>query len=284
MKYNTNYSMNRKKGFTLIELLMVISIISLLSSIIIPALNDSKKRARFASGQAFSSHNDQALGAEATGWWDFEEIVGNKVLDKSGNGFHGTLVGGSTLTDGAKGKALTFGNGKYVNIGAVPVFKANESFTISAWVNLTAYDTIYGFNILFQDTYKAGGVSFGVRGSSDGGNYKKFGYWADGMTPTAFYSNQVVPLNEWHHILMTWDKTTKKTRLYYDGVDKGGQNNVNSFTPLSSQPLYIGYGNNTGYFNGKIDEVRIYGQALEVSQIQELYAEGATIHSIAINQ
>jgi hypothetical protein len=266
---------------------MVISIISLLSSIIIPALNDSRKKARIANGQTFSAHNDQVLGAEATGWWDFDEIVGGKVLDKSGSGFNGTIIGTSALTTGIKGKALTFGNGNYVRVGAVPVFKANESFTISAWIYMTSYETLYGLNVINQDDYYGPtGITFGVRGPLDPSNEKKLAYWSSGMPSTVnFYAtNQVVPLNEWHHIAMTFNAEKKTTRMYYNGTDKGGKNNVLSFKPASNTNLYIGFGDGDGNFSGKIDEVRIYGQALEVSQIQELYAEGAKIHDIAINK
>ncbi len=277
--------MEKNKGFTLIELLMVISIISLLSSIIIPAVNDARKSGKIAAGRVFTSHTEQAIGAYASGWWDFEEIVGGKVLDNSGNGFNGTLVGSPTITKGIKGNALLFnGSTSYVDMGNVAVFKQNESFTISAWVYLNGYNTEYGFNVLFQDSFQAGGVSFGIRGKQDGSNYQKFGYWADGMSPNYFYSNQIVPLNEWHHILITWDKNTRKTRVYYDGVDKGGQNNVTYFTPLSSTSLRIGYGGNTGYFNGKIDEVRIYSEALSVSEIEKLYAEGSITHNLVLDK
>lgn len=42
---------NKKRGFTLIELLVVIAIISLLSSVVMASLNDSREKARIVAGE-----------------------------------------------------------------------------------------------------------------------------------------------------------------------------------------------------------------------------------------
>ena len=274
--------MNYRKGFTLIELLVVISIISLLSSIVLASLSSARTKAKLAAAQTFNAHNEQVLGASASGWWDFEQIVNGKISDNSGNNYTGTLMGGAGLASGIKGNALALVNpGQYLDIGQ-PVLNKDESFTLSAWIYMTNYETYWGTNVFNQDTFPNSGITFGTRGPNDPDNYKKFGYWSSGGLGQ-YYTDQIIPLNEWHHILFSWNKTTGKTRLYYDGVDKGGLNGYYTFTP-STEYLHLGYDANDGQFFGKIDEVRIYSEALSVSQIEKLYAEGAEKHFLAVKK
>ena len=41
-------------------------------------------------------------------------------------------------------------------------------------------------------------------------------------------------------------------------------------------------GSTSGYFNGIIDEVRIYNKALSITEIKQLYVQGAEKHNIVL--
>jgi len=85
-------------------------------------------------------------------------------------------------------------------------------------------------------------------------------------------------INEWTNIVVTDDTSTAK--MYINGklVDEGpGQNTVIS-TNLRFGTRYT----NEGYFQGLMDDIRVYEQALSSAEIQKLYAEGAEKHDLFV--
>jgi hypothetical protein len=154
-------------------------------------------------------------------------------------------------------KALDFdGTNDYVavsNHSSIPV--GNESYTIEAW--------------FYAD-------QMGTRGIVGWGNYGSFNqvtalrlhgsngirhYWwaADLDVTTGDISGA------WHHVAVTWDGTNRK--LYLDGVYKNGDQPSAHAVPNASN-FRIGSTNNSEYFDGKIDEIRIWSEARTQQEIQ----------------
>lgn len=99
----------------------------------------------------------------------------------------------------------------------------------------------------------------------------------------AALSSNSTTLNDgnWHHFatVVTTDTVTSGNNtitLYIDGVlDQGTISRNGSGYGAVAQNLRIGYTEGGGgYFNGSIDEVRIYNTALTAAQIQALYNQG----------
>ena len=84
------------------------------------------------------------------------------------------------------------------------------------------------------------------------------------------YSNSVRLLNVWYHVAGVYDAAARTLDIYVNGVRDNG---VLLGTVPSSQvnsSVNVNIGRRTGgfYFNGLIDEVRIYNRALTASDIQ----------------
>jgi hypothetical protein len=93
-------------------------------------------------------------------------------------------------------------------------------------------------------------------------------------------------LGSWHHYVFA--KTGTNYAVYIDGVPTSGTNymadsfsgftfytNVTGPSAIPSgitAPLTIGWAEGGGYFNGRLDDVRIYNRAFSASEVQELYA------------
>jgi hypothetical protein len=72
-------------------------------------------------------------------------------------------------------------------------------------------------------------------------------------------------LNVWTHIAVTYDGAT--LRLYRNGAQIGSRAQTGNIA-VGNQPLRIGGNNVSGeFFNGLIDEVRVYNRALSAAEI-----------------
>jgi hypothetical protein len=81
---------------------------------------------------------DLAL-ARPVGQWRFDEGQGAQAWDSSGQGNHGTILGGVAWGTGQSGSALRFnGVDTCVQIGDRPSLRMSDALTISTWVNPSA--------------------------------------------------------------------------------------------------------------------------------------------------
>lgn len=89
-------------------------------------------------------------------------------------------------------------------------------------------------------------------------------------------SNTLV-LNTWQHVAMTWSAADNITRLYHNGVEVSyakKEVGTGSILDDTTHPFLIGTRGNLSpetFFNGLIDEVRLYGQALSAQEVWGLY-------------
>ena len=84
-------------------------------------------------------------------------------------------------------------------------------------------------------------------------------------------------MNKWQHIGMTWSRTTNRTRLYHNGSEvqySTQEIGTGSVLDDTTYPFTIGARGALGeatFFNGLMDEVRLYGYALTEEQIRDIY-------------
>ncbi len=89
-------------------------------------------------------------------------------------------------------------------------------------------------------------------------------------------SKKKVPLNEWHHVALTYDgsRYAEGVKLYVDGEPWEWEvqlDDLNNPRPLARQPVKIGAGGGPqNRFKGPIDEVRIYSRDLTAAEVAVL--------------
>src|SRR6185295_7336602 len=84
------------------------------------------------------------------------------------------------------------------------------------------------------------------------------------------YGTTVRALNTWYHVAGVYDASTRTLNVYVNGVLNNGvlAGTVPATQVNSSVNVNIGRRTGGFYFNGIIDEVRIYNRALTPAEIQ----------------
>jgi hypothetical protein len=85
-------------------------------------------------------------------------------------------------------------------------------------------------------------------------------------------------VNQWQHVAVTYKKTNTSesvTRLYINGVLKQTDNHTAAITYLPGATFFIGKTHDGGYFNGELDDIRIYKRAMTDAQVLAFYMDEA---------
>ena len=209
------------------------------------------------------------------GLWSFEKREDQDIAyDSSGNNNNGTLYnfsGTYWVDDQWGGQALSFdGEDDYVSVDDDPTLDITSKLTIEAWIVADVIST-YKSIVVKGDAYTEGKINYGLQIQAEGslGTLRFFVY--DGGYKYVDSTSQVPADGQWHHIAVTVDTTTDEVKFYIDGALAG----TPAFTanlPVSTSTLEIGRHRHATegayqYFDGKIDEVRIYDRALSEGTI-----------------
>jgi hypothetical protein len=222
-----------------------------------------------ASAEASASFTVAPSGLVA--YWKFDEGSGTTVSDSSGNGNTGTLVNGPLWTAGRVGNGLYFdGIDDNITVPDSNSLDLSSSFTLSAWVNPAS--TFTDFRSILAKNYKyylyASSTGFCGDGSPLGGLY-------DGMDITVCQPSPL-PANIWTHLTVTYNGST--LTLYRNGVAVATSTVSGTLSP-STGILQVAASQYGEYFQGFIDEVRIYNRALSNTEIQTIYQQDSVAAS-----
>ena len=270
---------NRKKskmGFTFVVLLALL--------------------ATFGASYAMWTENTQIHGTIGTmddfnylcleGYWKLDKTSPSTTApDSSMNENDGTVYGatwvegsgnGIDMGDGVK-RSLSFdGVDDYVNIPDDDTLDITDEITIMAWIKPASTNSNWPTVIAkwsgssYYELYWFGiqNNKVGAEVTTDDGNFYR-------ETTT-----DVVTLDEWQHLAMSYDSSTSIFRIYRNGNLIQGWTDVSGTISTSNEDLTIGVVKrslNQHYFNGLIDEVKIYSCALSADDISDEYDEGSPI-------
>lgn len=187
----------------------------------------------------------------------------------------------SPTEQGITSSSLYALNNSYLSFDGVDDYVHGNAFemirdknqSISLWINIKScgehivtnrYNLTEQFAMGCRDTN--GKIEGSMMNSTGGANY-----WG------RFASDSALNLNEWYYLTLVYNGTlglnTDNTSFYINGIKQSGSSNFGSAS--SSNGFWIGaQGNPSSFFNGLIDEVRIYNRSLEESEITEIYNSG----------
>lgn len=212
-------------------------------------------------------------------WWLNEGSwsgAAGEVLDRSGNNLNGQAYNGASTaattpalpTVGGQGTcrygSFTAASRQYVQTAHSDLLSLQQEFTIGVWVRPRTLPASGLMSILSKDE----NYEFHLR--PDG----TVNWWWQTTGPNAtreFSSTGKVAVGQWNHVVIRY--TAAQQSIYINGA-VAGQASL-SGTPLAnSDPLQLGWDQLAGrYFDGDLDELRIYQGALSDSDIAALATE-----------
>lgn len=247
-------------------------------------LSNSEINQLYAMGgsKVNSSQNDGrgSLNTNLVALWSFDgKDMTPRVMDRSGNGYNGTINGqtSTTTTIGKLGQALSF-DGVNDYVSASPGISYAGSFSVSFWAkvksNAGSYKAFVIGRAAGQDDYSTGFVI--DMGPSSSSVWDYIGVEGQGMNTNTDLLNTSFDFNTWHHIVVDFTVGSNTVKLYADGILRDTRSR--SAGTVNINDLQIGARNYSssvsGYFDGAVDDVRIYSKSLSAAEVKQLYNMG----------
>ena len=199
------------------------------------------------------------------------QLNGN-ATDVSGN-YDGTA---SNITWGGAGEFGTSAafNGSSSGINTpIPFLNAKVTSSVSLWVKYT--DTT-AYKTLFQDWSSNNNWNHNIVANwPSTGNLRFFSaYGGSGGYVTFETSGLTLNDGNWHNIVGVLDVSTRVYKGYVDGVEVGSMTvSSNAWTGVTQNANIGNENGSANFFNGSIDQVRIFSRALRPYEVEALYTE-----------
>ncbi len=198
--------------------------------------------------------------------WDFDQVQGRCLADRSGHGNQLNVMGGS-LTKGLSGSGLD-ASGRHGSVSALSQesLAPRGALSLEVWIQPRQLPT--QSDSLATILRKEGCYSLRFAGARLG-----LVLWFDGAPVTLTGKKSDWQPGQWYHVVATYDG--RHSRLYVNGSE-----DAHAARP-APQPLdaaatncHVGSAGSQSRFGGVIDELRIYGRALAPDQIAAAYQRG----------
>jgi hypothetical protein len=187
--------------------------------------------------------------------------TGTTWYDLSEQGNNGTITNSPTFSDNT---FIFNGTTQYAQANSVTNNIISSDFTLEAWIKTSStqdHKSIFSFN------------------TSGGGNRKLWMVRNAGMgvyDSTTWYIGSInVDDNQWHHIMATYDYSTKGLKTYTDGVlDLNVTTNVQINVQASDTAniaMEYDAGSPSDYFYGEIPIVKVYDKVLSSTEVTQNY-------------
>ncbi|MBU0894873.1 MAG: S8 family serine peptidase [Nanoarchaeota archaeon] len=213
---------------------------------------------------------------------DYSTFSNNGTLGEGAKG----EVGPVWTSEGKIGGAYEFdGVDDFITIGSDESLNLTKQISVELWLKPIMNHELSGNNYgVIAKALSTPAWSWQLRfGGEDSStcntNNLGFQFNRDGTTVNSLWINidEALSIGEWYHIVGTYDGTNAK--IYLNGVLN--ETKVLDNIQGSDAPILIGNEGWPGnYFNGTIDEVRIYNRSLSAEQIMLNYQARLAGHDI----
>ena len=197
-----------------------------------------------------------------------DEQKGKQVKATVGGGV-GNLAGQLKSAAREGGRGLEFNGKTAFSFADWPPLEEDAGFTFSAWLKLP--DDRSGAVFARMDVGKGyRGYDLWVQGRTVGTHI--INTWPNNALKVV--SDKQLAKNKWQHVAVSYDGSAKASgvKIYIDGQLVGNKVEQDSLSAsiATSTPFKIGSRSQGANFVGSVDELRIYGRALDASEVKNI--------------
>ena len=196
--------------------------------------------------------------------------------DTSGNNRNATISGNTAHTNDNNSDYFTLdGTGDYFTVAHNNVFNLDVDSTIEMWIWRSS--TTNEQTLMHKGGHWSSGNAWFLNWTS-GVGYYFYDYDTASLTKSG---TAAAPLNEWTHLILSWNAGTRKAKMYINGTEPSYHtaptDGSGSIGATNTADLAIGKAANddlgTGHpaWNGRIAQVRFYKGAMTASQAKTNY-------------
>ncbi len=236
------------------------------------------------SQQTSSSINTGAISGYVSsgliGDWKMDESSGSGVSDTSGSNNSGTATGTSVVT-GVKQNARSFnGTSDYVEVADSNSLDLSQ-FTLETWIKVNSLPSAQA-SLISKNPNNNNQTNYNLWVLSDGTIALQAGNGGgSNFSAINLNSNTKVVIGQWYHIVGSISGTDGTAKIYINGVldvattVSGTAYSNNNVLSIGARKWDDGGSGIDNYFNGTIDEVKIYNRALSQSEVNQNYNYGS---------
>ena len=206
------------------------------------------------------------------GYWKFNEGVGATANDNSFYRNNGNLINGASWTNNGKiGKAVNFdGTNDYIEVPDSTSLSPRAGLTVSAWIKRDTVNSIDAILGKYKSITNERSFELGMANT-----YPVFIISSDGVTATTLTATTAIDAGQWYYVAAVWDQT--QIHVYVNGK----RENSAAYTAGlydNDEALRIGDADQSfWYYDGLIDEVKMYNYGLSASEIKTDFNEGKSL-------
>ncbi len=198
-----------------------------------------------------------------------DQTAGTAVVGAVSADHKGEVSGAALWKEGKFGNGFQVDGNNFIALGELGNFDREEAFSSSCWVRpegepngaplakMDEADAHRGWDMLITN----GQLAVHLIHS-----------WPDNAIKVT--TKAKLPKDEWSHLCVTYDGSGKAAgvKIYFNGQNQEWDTNADTLTGTtkSTVPLKIGRRNNSGQLRGIVDDVRLYGRALAVTEVATL--------------
>lgn len=235
------------------------------------ALSSSQVQAEFAGGSAVlgdSFDSNDFLNEGLAGYWPFDTTndISQSGIDNSGNGTTLTNNSSTAYSTGKFGLAIEpDGTADYMEAADNATLSITGSLTLSAWINND--DTTGSQNIIG----KWDGTNNSYLLALEGDELRMY---IDSASNYQTTTSANLGSNSFVHVAGVYDANAQTVKLYVNGVEQASTTTgtIPSSIGDDAGEFVVGADDSSAnFFDGHIDEARVYNRALPPNQIKSLY-------------
>jgi hypothetical protein len=257
--------------------------------------DEIKRLYKIGSTEKFGAPNSSgSLASGLVAWWTFDgkdTSLNNSsirtAVDRAGGNYHaisGDPIGGASAARapavvlGKLGQAFDFDGTNDTMVATAASLGQTTSRTISAWVYPESFGPGALAGILERVSEEIEwGFGLDNTGTTDG-----LTFYQNCTTPMQVFAANSITLNKWQHVLVTYSGGCANTSVtfYVDGAEKTRSGASGSGSPPSDSGTLFEISSDSSdqyYFDGRIDDLRLYNRVLTTDEIKRLYKMGDTL-------